>query len=94
MELRDYIIEVLSEVNPIDYFPPKFQVFTADKARIFEKLNDVGEYSVEFLLAISELLSIQEKTNYPDGSLTEKLYKAFGGKDRFTVIHMASWTGR
>ena len=91
MELRDYMIDVISKIEPINYFPPKFQIFSIEKARDFNKLDDVGEYSVEFLLAVSELLSIQEKTNYPDGSLTERLYKAFGEKDRFSVVHMASW---
>lgn len=38
---------------------------------------------------MTELLAIQEKTNYPTGSLTESLYKDFGVKDRFSVIQKA-----
>ncbi|MCS7227654.1 MAG: hypothetical protein NZ839_01665 [Endomicrobia bacterium] len=38
---------------------------------------------------MSELLAIQEKTNYPTGSLTESLYKDFVEKDRFSVIQKA-----
>ena len=31
----------------------------------FEDLNKVGEFSVEFLMVVTELILIQEKTNYP-----------------------------
>jgi len=34
-------------------------------------------------------MGIQEKTNYPEGSLTENLYEDFGVKDRFHVIQKA-----
>lgn len=37
-------------------------------------------YIVEFLLVVSELIFIQEKTNYPQGSLTRELYEDFGTK--------------
>jgi len=37
----------------------------------------------------NELTVIQERTNYPEGSLTENLYKDFGVKDRFSVIQKA-----
>lgn len=33
---------------------------------------------------------IQEKTNYPQGSLTQQLYADFGVKDRFSVINAAT----
>jgi len=38
---------------------------------------------------IKEFMAIQEKTNYPEGSLTESLYRDFGVKDRFSVIQKA-----
>jgi hypothetical protein len=55
---------------------------------------EVGECTVEFLLVAIELVAIQEKTNYPLGSLTENLYKDFGVKDRFSVIQKAVWRGK
>jgi hypothetical protein len=45
------------------------------------------------MLAVTELIGIQEKTNYPTGSLTESLYKVFGEKDCFSVIQKAVWRG-
>ena len=47
------------------------------------------EFTVEFLLVVTELMATQEKTNYPEGSLTESLYEDFGVKDRFQVIQKA-----
>jgi len=45
--------------------------------------------NIEFMLVVTELMAIQEKTNYPKGSLTESLYEDFGVKDRFQVIQKA-----
>jgi len=53
----------------------------------------VGEFTIEFLLVVTELIGIQEKTNYPEGSLTESLYRDFGVADRFSVIQKATWRG-
>lgn len=47
------------------------------------------EFTIEFMLVVTELMAIQEKTNYPRGSLTESLYKDFGVKNRFSVIQKA-----
>ncbi len=55
----------------------------------FKELDKVGEFSVEFMLVVTELMAIQEKTNYPRGSLTESLYRDFDTKDRFSVIQKA-----
>ncbi len=80
---------MLSQIKPVNYFPPRLQFFRPEHVEPFEDLDKVGEFSAEFLLVVSELLAIQEKTNYPEGSLTESLYKDFGVKDRFSVIQKA-----
>jgi hypothetical protein len=56
-------------------------------------LESMGEFTVELLLVVTELIGIQEKTNYPEGSLTESLYRDFGVADRFSVIQKATWRG-
>jgi len=89
-QLRDHLLRVFQNVQPIDYYPPKIQFFEPDHVLPFRSLDAVGEMSVEFLLVVSELIFIQEKTNYPEGSLTYKLYEEFGVKDRFTVINDAT----
>jgi hypothetical protein len=43
---------------------------------------------------VIELIAIQEKTNYPSGTLTEELYKDLFVKDRFSVIQKATWRNK
>ena len=72
-------------------FPPHLQVFQSNDSKKFASLDAVGEFSSEAFLVMNELIFIQEKTNYPGGSLTRSLYEAFGFEDRFSVIARASW---
>lgn len=85
---------MLSQIKPVNSFPPSLQFFKPEHTEPFKDLDKVGEFTVEFLLVAIELVAIQEKTNYPLGSLTENLYKDFGIKDRFSVIQKAVWRGK
>jgi len=89
LELKDHILTMLRNLRPLNSFPPSLQFFQPDHVERFRELDRVGEFSVEFLLVVTELIGIQEKTNYPQGSLTESLYRDFGKKDRFSVIQKA-----
>jgi len=89
LKLRDQILKMLSQIKPINSFPPNLQFFQLEHTEPFKELDKIGEFPVEFLLVVTELMAIQEKTNYPTGSLTENLYKDFGVKDRFQVIQKA-----
>ncbi len=89
MRLKEHILAMLSQVRPVNSFPPSLQFFKPEHIEQFKELDRVGEFTVEFLLVVTELMAIQEKTNYPEGSLTESLYKDFGVKDRFSVIQKA-----
>ena len=92
MRLRDHLLRLYDKLTPMAAYPPALQVFQPGDDAPFRSLDAVGEFSVEFLLVVSELIFIQEKTNYPAGSMTQRLYKAFGEKDRFGVIAMATQT--
>lgn len=89
LKLRDHILQMMENIRPINSFPPQLQFFSPEHVERFQRLDDVGEFTVEFLLVVTELLAIQEKTNYPHGSLTQSLYEDFGKKDRFSVIQKA-----
>jgi len=89
LELKEHILTMLSQIRPVNSFPPSLQFFKPEHIERFKELDKVGEFTVEFLLVVTELMAIQEKTNYPEGSLTESLYKDFGVKDRFSVIQKA-----
>jgi len=89
LKLKDHILTMLSQISPVNSFPPGIQFFQPEHIEPFKDLDKVGEFTVEFLLVVTELMAIQEKTNYPAGSLTESLYRDFGVKDRFQVIPRA-----
>ena len=59
-------------------------------------LNAYGEYDVEFLYVLMELLAVQEKTNRADaymfGDIIEELLK--DNKDIFKIISAAGFGGR
>jgi len=89
LRLKEHILTMFNSISPINTFPPALQFFKPEHIEPFKELDKVGEFTVEFLLVITELLAIQEKTNYPSGSLTESLYEDFGVKDRFSVVQKA-----
>jgi hypothetical protein len=89
LKLKEHILTMLGQIKPINSFPPTLQFFKPEHIEQFKDLDKVGEFTIEFLLVVTELMAIQEKTNYPEGSLTESLYKDFGVKDRFQVIQKA-----
>ena len=86
LKLKDHIPIMLKQIKPVNSFPPTLQFFKPEHIEPFKELDKVGEFTVEFMLVVTELMAIQDKTNYPEGSLTESLYKDFGVKDRFQVI--------
>lgn len=93
LRLRDHILKMLNQISPVNLFPPTLQFYKPEHVDQFKELDKVGEFTVEFLLVAIELVAIQERTNYPTGTLTENLYKSFGVKDRFQVIQKAIWRG-
>ncbi|MBL7075526.1 hypothetical protein ISS37_09855 [candidate division KSB1 bacterium] len=82
-------MSMLASIKPVNSFPPSLQYFRPEHIEPFKDLDRVGEFTVEFILVVTELMAIQEKTNYPKGSLTESLYRDFEVKDRFQVIQKA-----
>jgi len=89
LRLKEHVLSMLASIKPINSFPPSLQYFKPEHIEPFKDLDRVGEFTVEFILIVTEFMAIQEKTNYPEGSLTESLYKDFGVKDRFQVIQKA-----
>lgn len=96
MDLVDHIIDnIIKKVQPATSFPPRLQVFSPSHITQFRELDNYGEYSVEFLLVVLELIMIQEKTNYPSGTMNLRLFEAFReGKDIFSVVSAATFRGR
>jgi len=95
MELVDHIVNnIILKVQSSTINPPKIQVFSSEHVEQFKELDNYGEYPVEFLLIVTELIMIQEKTNYPNGVLNLNLYKKFREeKDIFSVVSAATFRG-
>jgi len=94
LKLVSRFLEMLGKHKPSESFPPKFQSFDKNSIKEFEELDKYGEYSVEFLTAIFDLIMIQEKTNYPNGIINKKLFEAFlAEKDIFSVVSAATFRG-
>ncbi len=62
----------------------------------YKSLNDYGEYDVEFLYVLMELLAVQEKTNRPDaymfGNIISELLEV--DRDIFKIMSTAGFGGR
>jgi hypothetical protein len=95
MALIDHVIEhVILGVQPVTSFPPDLTIFSPAQVPHFAELNNVGDYSVEFLLVVIELLMAQEKTNYPTGDLNLRVFQGMRTKaDIYTVVSAATWSG-
>lgn len=98
-QLVDEIIAYTREVQPVAKFPPVepplFQSQVELVASKYAGLSGQGEYPVDFLIAVSMLLMLQEKTNYPSHPLRLNVFEAFrSGKDIFTVVSTATFRGR
>jgi len=91
LKLKEYFLKMFKSITPVREFPPKLQYFKPKYVEEFKDLDNVGEFSVEFLMVVTELIYLQEKTNYPEGTYTEELFEDFGVKDRFSVIQKATW---
>ena len=84
LEFVKKLLEMLSNLKISKEFPPKFQEFSKQSFSQFSSLDQYGEYSVDFLAAIFDLIMIQEKTNYPDGTINRKLFEAFLNEEETT----------
>jgi len=94
LKLKEYFVNLLDKVEPVKEFPPKLIFFNSKRAKDFQELNEFGEFSVEFLMIFEELLMRQEKTNYPKMKFHRKLLTSFADDEVYSVINIATHTGR
>lgn len=92
MKLIEHIIEMIKSISSSSKFPPDMQAYSSKDVKRFSKLDEYGEYSTEFLLVITDLIMIQEKTNYPDGTMNLKIFEKFrDGADIFSIVSAATF---
>ena len=94
LKLVDYLIDMMKKLKSETKYPPSLQVYDKQDISQFEELNKYGEHSVEFILVVTELIMIQEKTNYPNGTMNIKVFERFRNKhdDIFAVVSAATFT--
>lgn len=94
LSLIDHIIDVIKKVQPVEKYPPELQLFKPQDTKPFEELNVYGEYSLDFILPVVELIMIQEKTNYPTGTMNLAVFEKFRNshQDIFSVVSAATFS--
>lgn len=92
LKLIDYLIDLMKKLKPETTYPPTLQVYSKQDLSKFDELNSYGQYSVEFIIVVTELIMIQEKTNYPTGTMNVKVFERFRDKhdDIFAVVSAAT----
>ena len=93
-KLKQYFLELLDKVEPVSHYPPKPKFFNKENVQSFEELDNVGMFSVEALMVYTELLMIQEKTNYPPMTFNRRLFNDFLVKPIYSVINTATHVGK
>ena len=84
---------MMENLVPEVEYPPKLQFFNNATLDRFSDLNGYGQYSVEFILVVTELIMIQEATNYPTGTMNVKVFQKFKDQhdDLFSVVGAATF---
>ena len=96
LKLVDYLIDMMRKLKSETKYPPSLQVYDKRDIEKFSELDRYGQFSVEFILVVTELIMIQEKTNYPSGTMNIKVFERFRNKhdDIFAVVSAATFGKR
>lgn len=92
--VRHILENLVDKAHAATGYPPTMLPINRRLLLEFEPLNRFGEYEVELVLAIEELIAKSEKTNYPHGTLQHDLWaKVLDGGDIYSVLSAAGWGG-
>lgn len=97
-EFVKYLLDIWNRVQPFKSKQEQQRCelkFTNPKNLTkFEELNKYGEYSVEFIGHILELIMIQEKTGSAKAHMFKGVLEAiYNDKDIFSIVSQASYRG-
>ncbi len=99
LDFIGYMIEMYDKIEPFrnkeEQNKCELKYTTPNNLKRFEKLNNYGQYSVEFIGHIIELMSIEEKTGHEDAFMFKKVLTAIKEeKDIFSIVSTATHNGR
>ncbi len=99
LEFVDYLLKTYDEVKPFSCVDDQQKcelVFSRPEALAsFEELDQYGQYSVQFIATVMELLSIEEKTGFDGAFMFRGVLEALKKeKDIFGLVSAATHNGR
>ena len=98
-EFLDFLIEIWNKTSHIKDDAERKKALDIknllekhkDKIKEYRDISNFGEYKIEFLILLAELLMVQEKTNMPGAYMFKKLLDALReGKDIFKIVSLAT----
>jgi len=93
-----YLLEMWDKVeafkNKAEQQKCEIKYCLPEKLKEFEELNNYGEYKVEFIACVLELLMIQEKTGNAKAHMFKGVLQAiYDDKDIFSIVSKAGFKG-
>lgn len=94
-----YLRDMWDKIEPFksktDQQKCELKLTSHEKLKEYEKLDNFGELSVEFIGHVIELFMIEEKTGFEGAFMFKDLFDAlYEGKDIFSIISLATYNGR
>jgi hypothetical protein len=98
-EFVKYLLDMWDKVEPFrtkeEQQNCELKLGKSEDLKKFEELNDYGEYKVEFIVSVIELLMIQEKTGNAKAFLFKKVLDGiYNDKDLFSTISTSGFKGK
>lgn len=98
-EFISYLLQMWNVVQPFrskeEQQMCEIRLSDLDLISRFEPLDEYGEYSVEFIAKVMELIMIQEKTGLDDAFMFQGVLQSiYEDQDIFTIVASASYNGR
>lgn len=94
-----YLLDIWDDIMPFENKQEqqkcKLKSTSSEKLKNFEELNNYGEYSIEFIDHILELIMIQEKTGLARAFMFRGVLEAiYKDKDIFSIVAQARYSGK
>lgn len=99
LEFIKYLLDMYDKIKPFrnkeEQQKCELKFTNPENLKKFEELNKYGQYSVEFIGHVIELLSIEEKTGFEGAFMFKKVLTAlYESKDIFSIVSSATHNGR
>lgn len=99
LEFVDYLIDMYDKIAPFktkaEQQKCELKFTNPENIKKFEELDKYGQYSIEFIGHVIELLSIEEKTGFEGAFMFKGVLTALKNqKDIFSIVSSATHNGR